>query len=602
MKRKFIIELTLILSMFSGMVVIAKPFNLGNGDHGRAKMAERYFLSKNYDKATPLFAQLVSNHPNNYKYNYYYGVCLLITNKDKDKAVKYLESAVMKPKTPDEIFYYLGKAYHLNYMFDEGIRAITEFNNIIKPKQRMKWNSEEPLEWCYNAKRILDHSKDSIITEKTEVPATDFYSKYVFTGNRGKMLAMPEKYLTKDMDEQNPTVFLSANNKVMYYSAYNKETSSRDIFRVDKQQDESWGTPYALDANVNSKQDEMYPTCSPDGKVLFFSSLGHLSTGGFDLYKSVFSMADKKWSPAENMASPYSSPFDDFCFVPSVDDKVAYFTSSRESDYNNLLVCKVAFDGKQIPIELKGVFACIGQPDLKGVHININRTQNDSAIAALNTDPKSGAYNVMLPGPGTYTFKIEAEGFKPAQQTVTFSEFGETYFVQEIFLSRNVDGTEDLAINNLKAGDNWDTDMTAKADSNSFNTITMADIGATGKNLSDKELEALNDAINKSNTPSSNTLGIAATNGLEYRIQIGAFKKQTADITEKNLSHRTKEVFYGQKDTDWHRYFIGHIGSMKQARELAKIVRKAGFKDAYVVAFKEGNNIPLLQAISEEGN
>ena len=169
MKRKFIIELTLILSMFSGMIVSAKPFNLGNGDHGRAKMAERYFLSKNYDKATPLFAQLVSNHPNNYKYNYYYGVCLLITNKDKDKAVKYLESAVMKPKTPDEIFYYLGKAYHLNYMFEEGIRAITEFNKIIKPKQRTKWNSDEPLEWCYNAKRILDHSKDSIITEKTEV-------------------------------------------------------------------------------------------------------------------------------------------------------------------------------------------------------------------------------------------------------------------------------------------------------------------------------------------------------------------------------------------------------------------------------------------------
>ena len=57
---------------------MANPLGIGNGDHGRAKMAEKYFLSKNYDKATPLFAQLVSNHPNNYKYNYYYGVCLLI--------------------------------------------------------------------------------------------------------------------------------------------------------------------------------------------------------------------------------------------------------------------------------------------------------------------------------------------------------------------------------------------------------------------------------------------------------------------------------------------------------------------------------------------
>lgn len=599
MKRNFIIGLSLIISMFSGMIAIAAPFKLGNGDHGRAKMAERYFLSKNYDKATPLFAQLVSNHPNNYKYNYYYGVCLLITDKDKDKAVKYLETAVQKPKTPDEIFYYLGKAYHLNYMFEEGIRAITEFNNIIKPKQRMKWNSDEPLEWCYNGKRMLDRSKDSIITEKTEVSATDFYSKYVFTGNRGKMLAMPEKYRTKDMDDENPCVFLSANNKVMYYSAYNKETSSRDIFRVDKQQDESWGSPYALDAKVNSKRDEVYPTCSPDGKVLYFSSLGHQSTGGFDLYKSVFSLADKKWSPAENMASPYSSPFDDYCFVSSVDDKIAYFTSSRESDYNNLLVCKVAYDGKQIPIELKGKFVCIGQPDLKEAHINISKTENDSAIAGVNTDVKTGEYNVMLPGPGTYTFNIEAAGFKPARQVVTFSEFGETYYVQEIFLSRNVDGTEDIAINNLKAGDNW-METASAADSAAVNTISMADIN--GKKLSEAERKTLNDAINKSNAPANNPAGFAANSGLEYRIQIGAFKKQAADVTEKKLAVKTKEQFYGQKDEQWHRYFIGHISTVKQARELAKIIRKAGFKDAYVVAFKEGNSIPLLKAIAEEAD
>lgn len=409
------------------------------------------------------------------------------------------------------------------------------------------------------------------------------------------MLAMPEEYRTKDMSDEEAVVFLAANNKVMYYAAYNKDNASRDIFRVDKQADNSWGTPYALDDGVNTKKDEAYPTCSPDGKILYFSSLGHGSTGGFDLYKSAYSVADKRWSNAQNMASPYSSPFDDFCFVASVDDKIAYFTSSRDADWNNYNVYKVAYDGKQVPIELKGKFVCIGQPDLKTAHITISNNDNDSIIGEVNTDPMSGEYNVMLPGPGTFKFKVEANGFKPAEQIINFSEFGENYYVQEIYLSRNVDGTEDLAINNLKANDNYDVGhLTAAADEEG-NNITMEDINANGKNLSDAELLSLNNAIKQSSNHSTE-----ANNKLEYRIQIGAFKKQTAEITEKHLSKKTTEQFYGQKDVTWNRYFIGHIPTIKEARSLTKIIRKAGFKDAYVVAFKQGSKIPLLQAMAEE--
>ncbi len=597
MKIKINISLSICVLSLSIVSAVAKPLRIGNGDHGRAKMAEKYFLAKNYEKATPLFAQLVSNHANNYKYNYYYGVCLLITHKDKTKAVQYLETAIQRPKTPDEIYYYLGKAYHLNYLFDEGARALTEFNLIIKPKKRLKWNSDEPLEWCYNAKRILDRSRDSIIMEKTETPTADFFSKYVFSSNCGKMLAMPDEYKTKNMDEANPTVFLAANNSVMFYSAYNKETSSRDIFRVEKQSDGRWAMPMALGPNVNTKADEMNPTCSADGRMLFFSSKGHQSTGGFDLFKSVYSMAENSWSPAENMASPYSSPFDDYCYLPSIDDKVAYFASTRDCDLNNLMVCKVGYDGKQIPIELKGKLVCIGQPDLKEARIIITRTGIDSVVAEVNTDLKTGEYNVMLPGPGTYTFTVAATGFKPGKQDASFSEFGETYYLQEIYLSRNVEGTEDLAIINVKEKDKMDlgNSVAAADDDDKSGGITMADIKDPNRNLSESEKVALNNAINKSNVSGNST-----STGLEYRVQIGAFKKQTAEETEQHLAKKTKEQFYGQKDAKWNRYFIGHINNVKEARELAKIIRKAGFKGAYVVAFKAGEKIPLLQAIAEE--
>ena len=57
----------------------------------RAKAAEKFFVAKQFAQAAPLYAQLVSSNPKSYKYNYYYGICLLITGKDKNEAIPYLE-------------------------------------------------------------------------------------------------------------------------------------------------------------------------------------------------------------------------------------------------------------------------------------------------------------------------------------------------------------------------------------------------------------------------------------------------------------------------------------------------------------------------------
>ena len=427
------INLKTVLWLLSGLIILSSAQEAKAGDLQRRREAVRMFVNKQYVRALPLFAQLVANHPENFKFNYYYGVCLLIADKDKVRAVHHLEASLKNPKSPEEVYYYLAKAYHSSYMFEEGTRAIAEFDKLAKERQRIKYKTEEVKTCIYNAKHILDSNGNRMVKEYIPATPDDFYSKYAFEGNFGKILSMPEEYKTKKHADENPTVFLSADGSVMFFSSFCNETNSRDIYRSNKLVDGVWGKPERMEMEVNTSKDELFPTCSGDGQVLYFSSMGHNSTGGFDIYKTVFSRVENKWSKAENMGSPYNSPFDDYNFVPSSPDRIAYFTSSRDCNWGQLMVCKVDYNGsEQLPIELQGKISCINEPTLKTAKITVTRMDNDSTISMVTSDPLTGMYNMMLPCAGTYSFKVEADGFQPHTQQATFSEFGDRFFIQKI--------------------------------------------------------------------------------------------------------------------------------------------------------------------------
>ena len=99
MKKRLVTVVLLVFAVFATIGTIKAG---GVSEHQRSKTAEKYFLAKQYEKAAPLYAQLVSSNPKNFKYNYYYGICLTIIGKDKNQALPYLEMVIHNPKTPEE--------------------------------------------------------------------------------------------------------------------------------------------------------------------------------------------------------------------------------------------------------------------------------------------------------------------------------------------------------------------------------------------------------------------------------------------------------------------------------------------------------------------
>ncbi|HEY4798034.1 MAG TPA: hypothetical protein VII99_03055, partial [Bacteroidia bacterium] len=90
--------------------------NVFSSEDDLKKQANKLFEDEDFTKAYPLFSQLLSLYPKDPQYNYKFGTCLLFSSSDKSKAIPYIEFAAKRQKqdVDKEVFFYLGKAYHLN--------------------------------------------------------------------------------------------------------------------------------------------------------------------------------------------------------------------------------------------------------------------------------------------------------------------------------------------------------------------------------------------------------------------------------------------------------------------------------------------------------
>ncbi|MCK5839531.1 MAG: OmpA family protein, partial [Bacteroidales bacterium] len=97
-----------------------------------------------------------------------------------------------------------------------------------------------------------------------------------------------------------------------------------------------------LGAVINTPYDENGVFMDVDGKTLYFSSKGHNTMGGYDVFKTTM---DEKgnWSEPENMGFPINSPYDDLFYVPTGDTAVSYLSSVRQDGYGYMDIYKITY-------------------------------------------------------------------------------------------------------------------------------------------------------------------------------------------------------------------------------------------------------------------
>lgn len=132
---------------------------------------------------------------------------------------------------------------------------------------------------------------------------------------------------------------IAPDGRTIYYVSERKGgLGGRDIWKCTKAVDGSWGAPENLGSMINTKTDEESVFIHPDGKTLYFSSKGHNSRGGYDVYRSVRN--GKNWSPPVNLGDPINTSGDDLFFVLTADGLNGYYASSRNGEEKDLYLIR----------------------------------------------------------------------------------------------------------------------------------------------------------------------------------------------------------------------------------------------------------------------
>ncbi|MCP4520223.1 MAG: OmpA family protein [Cytophagales bacterium] len=231
---------------------------------------------------------------------------------------------------------------------------------------------------------------------------------------------------------------ISADKKTIYFvSNRPKGFGGQDIYMAKKQPDGTWGEAVNLGENINSPYDEDAPFIHADGTHLYFSSKGHNSMGGYDIFRTEYNATTNTWSKPENMGHPINTPDNDVFFVWSPDGKRAYFSSHHEDSYGDqdLYMMTLPNENRAV-IVLKGHITSELSGEFLDAEIHIKDNDTGEEVSVLHSNGITGEYTLVLPADGHYSIDVKSEGFLPQNQVFDLPKKDE-YYEKEIDFKLN---------------------------------------------------------------------------------------------------------------------------------------------------------------------
>lgn len=213
-----------------------------------------------------------------------------------------------------------------------------------------------------------------------------------------------------------------------------------DIYISTKDDKGEWGPAVNMGNILNTPYGEESVFMHPDGKTLYFSSQGHGTMGGYDIFKSSFE--NGKWGLPQNIGYPINTTGDDVFFVTSASGQHGYYASTGYYGGNDIFMVTIVPQDKQMtlnnednllasleaPIKetvvaqkivikesqltiLKGTItdAATGKPVEATIEIVDN--EKNVVIATFKSNAATGKYLVSLPAGKNYGISINKPGY-----------------------------------------------------------------------------------------------------------------------------------------------------------------------------------------------
>ncbi len=320
--------------------------------------AESYALFEEYNEALPLYLTLLREKSGNDYLRYMVGVCYLHTPGQKERAIPYLQEAILNidwragtashrtTQAPPDALFYLAQAYHINYQFDKAIEYYNRFKNEANPKIFnldlvnefiqasinakestatplffYMNNLEEPVNSRFSENNPVVSGNEEVIVFTRKLP---FYDGVFFSRKVGGEWTEPMDITPMiGSDGDCYPVSLSYDGTELYI--YKLDNYLGNLYTSSHVNGE-WTRIMKLNENINTKYWESHASVSKDGKTLYFTSNRPGGFGGLDIYVSERG-ANGDWGPAQNLGNPVNSKFNEETPFITEDGRTLYYSS-----------------------------------------------------------------------------------------------------------------------------------------------------------------------------------------------------------------------------------------------------------------------------------
>jgi len=405
--------------------------------------------------------------------------------------------------------------------------------------------------------------------DKTEKHEKIFVSDYT-GGRNGKGswsdVTKPLDFCTGDFIYTHPALS-GDGNMMIFASDRDGSAGGLDLFITQKDGDK-WSSPENLGKLINTKSNELYPFLD-NSNNLYFSSDGHPGYGGYDIFVSKFN--GKRWEEPVNLTKLINSPDDDVAFTLNrLNGKTGFYSSIDNVNKRFAQLYKINSaeknDGKS-PADLSAALLNGALSDTSFTYQKLLLAKADDISRAAEEARKAEAEATA-----------KAAENKKAAETKKISDKEKVAEARRIADEAKAAEAKRIADEVKIAEAKRIADESKLAEAKRLSDEAKA--GEKAKSVAEAtQPKARVDEV-KSVTPVSEKLKDVVV----YRIQFlsSVTQKQMNEVIVNGKSYPVY-IYYYLKE---YRYTAGEFTSLESAKALQSAMRKSGYPQAFVAAFK----------------
>ncbi len=254
---------------------------------------------------------------------------------------------------------------------------------------------------------------------------------YSSTLNDNKEWSKPQKLGSNINTSSNEThASISTDKNILAFVSDRKNGYGKtDIYIVRKLPNGEWGLAQNIGNIINTEYEENGVFIHPNGKSLFFSSKGHNSMGGYDLFYSQLN-DDSTWTKPVNLGYPINTTGDDIFYVLSTDGRRAYYSSQKEDGMGGIDIYKMDLVSlsENSSTVIRGYVKISGTKEIvKKVKITVYDKETNRIVGIYRPNKTTGIVTMILKQGKDYKITFEDKNYK-LKKTVLFVPGNTSFF------------------------------------------------------------------------------------------------------------------------------------------------------------------------------